>query len=97
MADLVMDFWDELARTAERMGVEPSKLDGLWRVKFGKWEVFTNASKVDREGIPRFHAMIEYNGGPMGMLNPAGGTIVGESTDVLKALLVSMRAEVGHG
>jgi len=48
----------------------------------GRYRVMVNGGRHDEwNHIPRFHAMLEFNGWPVAMVSPAGGTIVGMDAD----------------
>jgi hypothetical protein len=64
--------------------------DARWRlcVNGGQQEVW---HVDDAIGVPRYHAYVEFNGWPAGLIDPAGGTIAGNLED---DLIVALESEI---
>lgn len=84
------EVFAELAALAERLGVSHiNQLPACWEVDIGSgWSLALNGhgepmrSKSGAE-VPPYHCWVERNGWPMGLVSPAGGTVVGGSEDEL--------------
>ena len=48
---------------------------GLWEVEVGRYLIKVNGHKEAIDNILPFHAYIEYNGWPFGIINPYTGTM----------------------
>lgn len=98
---LSMAFW-LIAELCSAHGLAPlNKHRGCVVVEAGAWRITVNghnrparAHGGSRLLIPRFTAMVEFNGWPAGSLNPYGGVIAAGEAANEDTLIEALRAEV---
>lgn len=82
----VMEAFAKIAKLGCALGVSDIyKLPGCWELQIDdQWWIAMNGHKTptkDSHGfeVPPFHAAVEYNGWPAGIISPAGGIIAAGS------------------
>lgn len=69
------EIFELIMNIGEKAGALPVK-DRVWTHKVDEhWTFKVNGHPETREGIPGFHAMIEFNGFPAGLIGLEGGII----------------------
>lgn len=75
MVNDMPDIFGLIMEIGEKAGALPVK-DKVWTLKVNEyWSFKVNGYPEPREGIPGFHAMIEFNGFPAGLIGLNGGII----------------------
>lgn len=98
-APLSMAFW-LIAELCTAAGVAPlTKHRGCVEVTAGAWTITVNGHarpKRSRRGlfVPRFSALLEFNGWPAGSMNPFGGIVAAGEAANEDTLIAALRAEV---
>lgn len=77
-----------IAELAEARGVTSiGDLPGCWETEAGEFKIKVNGHREEIDDIPSYHALIEANGWPLGLISPAGGVLMAsgreESTESL--------------
>ena len=92
MSEQYSEAFDWIRQYAEREGWIPIG----WRdFTVGSWRIRVNGTRVERDSIPPYHALIEHRGiVALLMVNPFGGS-VGGWQDAEAEFCAAMRAEVG--
>ena len=67
----------KVVELADVLGVESiNDYPGCWEYRISdKWLLKLNGHPEEVDGIPPFHAYVEFNGWPTGVFNPWGGEI----------------------
>ena len=79
----LIEAFMKIAELGNALGAAPlNKHPACWECKVDKrWKIAVNAHKepkvssMSKVPIEPFHAYVEFNGWPAGLLNPYGGTI----------------------
>ncbi len=76
MKDQYSMAFNSIVELAHAMKVTKIKdIPGLWEVEVGKYLIKVNGHKETIDNVLPFHAYIEYNGWPFGIINPYAGTL----------------------
>lgn len=71
-------------------GLCPCEIDEQWRAEL-------NGHDEPIGNVPEYHAMIYFNGWPVGLIHPFGGCLLaGAEADLIAALDKAIQAEVAH-
>ena len=57
------------------------------------WTARINGHREKCDGVPGFHALIEYKGDPYGIISPRNGTMLADGEDMLIAALEKRLSE----
>ncbi len=73
----IAEAYARVVQLALALGVrKASALPGLWEHDVdAQWRVKLNPHPEEREQIPGYHMLVEFNGWPAGLISPQGGTI----------------------
>jgi hypothetical protein len=92
-----------LSRLAAQAGVTAiDKLPGCWEIQIDEqWFVAVNGHETelrDSKGhrVPPYHAFLEYNGWPAGVINPFAGFIAAGESANEETLIAAIEARLGH-
>lgn len=103
-ADTINEAFSEICGLAIRVGAKNIKeLPGCWEYEIdGQWWVAVNGHAVPMKcshggDVPPYHAFVEFNGWPAGLVSPAGGTMAAgeganEDTFIAAVKLARVRA-----
>ena len=82
--DVLLDAWVHIGTIAAAAGVVPlNQHPGLWEFEVGPWKLQVNGRREKIGDVPPYHAFVEFNGWPAGLIHPYGGTIAaGEAANI---------------
>ena len=82
MGEQLTQAFSEIAGLAKRLGIASIKdVDGCWEYQIDSaWWMAVNGHSVPvkcskAHSVPAYHAYLEYNGWPAGIISPFGGVI----------------------
>lgn len=82
MSEEIKEAFFEIVKLAERLGLSGlNKFPGCWEHQVdGQWWIALNAHKEPMTcsmgaEVPPFHAYVQFNGWPAGVIDPRGGII----------------------
>ena len=107
MSEGLCEAFVAVAEMAQALGIKPlNQHDGCWTFQVDdQWWIAVNghkepkparspqgASKDEPFMVDPFHAYIEFNGWPAGVINPRGGTIAAGAVANEDAFIAALRA-----